>query len=148
MPKLITSHDVLEPLKQILSASRDVIISGQKFGSKLQRVVLRRLLRTQFYKICGREHSVSESTAPLCVSLAASAGLMHVQPHSGKTKEHKGSGDSLVGWGSSRQRGGGKKRPRQTNLFCWDTQCTYLCHCDLDGHPAMPVAISLHCHSW
>ena len=37
MPKLITSHDVLEPLKQVLLASRDVIISGQKFGSKLQR---------------------------------------------------------------------------------------------------------------
>ena len=28
MPKMITSHDVLEPLKQALSASRDVIISG------------------------------------------------------------------------------------------------------------------------
>ena len=28
-PKSITSHDVLEPLKQVLSASRDVIISGQ-----------------------------------------------------------------------------------------------------------------------
>ena len=38
MPKMITSHDVLEPLKQALSASRDVTISGQKFGSKLQRV--------------------------------------------------------------------------------------------------------------
>ena len=29
MPKIITSHDVLEPLKQVLSTSRDVIISGQ-----------------------------------------------------------------------------------------------------------------------
>ena len=38
MPKNITSHDVLEPLKQVLSASRDVIISGQICGSKLQRV--------------------------------------------------------------------------------------------------------------
>ena len=38
MPKVITSHDVLEPLKQVLSASRDVIISGQIWGSKLQRV--------------------------------------------------------------------------------------------------------------
>ena len=28
MPKIITSHDVLEPLKQVLSASRDVRISG------------------------------------------------------------------------------------------------------------------------
>ena len=37
-PKMITSHDVLQPLKQVLSASRDVIISGHKFGSKLQRV--------------------------------------------------------------------------------------------------------------
>ena len=34
MPKIVTSHDVLEPLKQVLLASRDVIpvISGQKFG--------------------------------------------------------------------------------------------------------------------
>ena len=38
MPKSITSHDVPEPLKQVLSASRDVIISGQVCGSKLQRV--------------------------------------------------------------------------------------------------------------
>ena len=38
MPKFITSHDVLEPLKQVLLASRDVIISGQICGSKLQRV--------------------------------------------------------------------------------------------------------------
>ena len=37
-PTIITSHDVLEPLKQVLSASRDVIISGQIWGSKLQRV--------------------------------------------------------------------------------------------------------------
>ena len=33
-----TSHDVLEPLKQALLASRDVIIAIQTFGSKLQRV--------------------------------------------------------------------------------------------------------------
>ena len=32
MRKCITSHDVLEPLKQVLSASRDVIISGQICG--------------------------------------------------------------------------------------------------------------------
>ena len=38
MPKFITSHDVLEPLKQALLAPRDVIISGQICGSKLQRV--------------------------------------------------------------------------------------------------------------
>ena len=38
VPKIITSHDVLEPLKQVLSTSRDVIISGQICGSKLQRV--------------------------------------------------------------------------------------------------------------
>ena len=38
MPKMIASHDVLEPLKQVLSASRDVIISGQICGSKLQKV--------------------------------------------------------------------------------------------------------------
>ena len=30
MPKNTTSHDVLEPLKQVLSASRDVIISGHE----------------------------------------------------------------------------------------------------------------------
>ena len=35
-PKFITSHDVPEPLK--LSASRDVIISGQIWGSKFERV--------------------------------------------------------------------------------------------------------------
>ena len=35
--KMITSHDVLEPLKQVLLASRDVIISGQICGSKLLR---------------------------------------------------------------------------------------------------------------
>ena len=33
MRTLITSHDVLEPLKQVLSASRDVMISGQICGS-------------------------------------------------------------------------------------------------------------------
>ena len=37
-PKCITSHDVLEPLEQALSASRDVIIFSQICGSKLQRV--------------------------------------------------------------------------------------------------------------
>ena len=37
MPKIITLHDVLEPLNQVHSASRDVIISGQICGSKLQR---------------------------------------------------------------------------------------------------------------
>ena len=31
--KQITSHDVLEPLKQVFSASRDVILSGQIWGS-------------------------------------------------------------------------------------------------------------------
>ena len=30
---MITSHDILEPLKQVLSASRDVTISGQICGS-------------------------------------------------------------------------------------------------------------------
>ena len=35
--KIITSRHVLEPL-QVLSASRDAIISGQICGSKLQRV--------------------------------------------------------------------------------------------------------------
>ena len=38
MPNTIISHDVLEPLKQVLSASRDVIVLGQICGSKLQRV--------------------------------------------------------------------------------------------------------------
>ena len=38
MPNFITSHDVLEPLEQALLASRDVIISGQICGSKLQSV--------------------------------------------------------------------------------------------------------------
>ena len=33
MRKMIRSHDVLEPLKQVLLASRDVIISGQICGS-------------------------------------------------------------------------------------------------------------------
>ena len=37
-PKFIISHDVLEPFKQALLASRDVIISGQICGSKLQMV--------------------------------------------------------------------------------------------------------------
>ena len=38
MPKIISLHDVLEPLKQALLASRDVIISSQICGSKLQKV--------------------------------------------------------------------------------------------------------------
>ena len=38
MPKIISLHDVLEPLKQALLASRDVIISSQICVSKLQRV--------------------------------------------------------------------------------------------------------------
>ena len=38
MPENITSHDVLKPSKQVLSALRDVIISDQICGSKLQRV--------------------------------------------------------------------------------------------------------------
>ena len=37
-PKIITSHNVLETLKQALLASRDVIISGQICGSKLLAV--------------------------------------------------------------------------------------------------------------
>ena len=36
--KNIASHDVLEPLRQALQASRDVMISGQICGSKSQRV--------------------------------------------------------------------------------------------------------------
>ena len=38
MPKHISLHDALEPLKQALLASRDVIISGKIRLSKLQRV--------------------------------------------------------------------------------------------------------------
>ena len=38
MPKMISLHDVLEPLKQALLASRDVIISSQICGSNLQKV--------------------------------------------------------------------------------------------------------------
>ena len=38
MPKIICLHDVLEPLKQALLASRDVIISSQICGSNLQKV--------------------------------------------------------------------------------------------------------------
>ena len=38
MSKIISLHDVLEPLKQALLASRDVIISSQICGSKLQKV--------------------------------------------------------------------------------------------------------------
>ena len=38
MPKMISLHDVLEPLKQALLASRDVIISSRICGSNLQKV--------------------------------------------------------------------------------------------------------------
>ena len=38
MPKIISLHDVLEPLKRALLASRDVIISSQICGSNLQKV--------------------------------------------------------------------------------------------------------------
>ena len=38
MPKIISLHDVLEPLKQALLASRDMIISSQSCGSNLQKV--------------------------------------------------------------------------------------------------------------
>ena len=38
MPKTISLHDVLEPSKQALLASRDVIISSQICGSNLQKV--------------------------------------------------------------------------------------------------------------
>ena len=38
MPKIISLHDVLEPLKQALLASRDVKISSQICGSNLQKV--------------------------------------------------------------------------------------------------------------
>ena len=38
MPKIISLHDVLEPSKLALWASRDVIISSQICGSKLQKV--------------------------------------------------------------------------------------------------------------
>ena len=37
-PKIISVHDVWEPLKQVLWASRDVIISSQIFGSNVQRL--------------------------------------------------------------------------------------------------------------
>ena len=39
-PEMITSHDVCVPLKQVLLASRGVIISSQILGSMLQRVLL------------------------------------------------------------------------------------------------------------
>ena len=38
MPTIISLHDVLEPLKQALLESRDVMISSQICASKLQRV--------------------------------------------------------------------------------------------------------------
>ena len=38
-PDMITSRDVLEPLKQALCASHDVILSSQIRGSKLQKVL-------------------------------------------------------------------------------------------------------------
>ena len=38
IPKIISLHDVLEPLKQALLASRDAIISSQICGSNLQKV--------------------------------------------------------------------------------------------------------------
>ena len=38
MPTIISLHDVLEPLKQALLASRDVIISSQICRSNLQKV--------------------------------------------------------------------------------------------------------------
>ena len=38
MPKIISLHDVLEPFKKALLASRDVIISSQICGSNLQKV--------------------------------------------------------------------------------------------------------------
>ena len=38
MPKIISLHDVLEPLKQALLASRDVIISSRICGSNLRKV--------------------------------------------------------------------------------------------------------------
>ena len=38
MSKMISLHDVLEPLKQALLASRDMIISSQICGSNLQKV--------------------------------------------------------------------------------------------------------------
>ena len=38
MPRFIYLHDVLEPLKQALLASRDVIISSHICALKLQRV--------------------------------------------------------------------------------------------------------------
>ena len=67
LPTIITSHDVLEPLKQVLSASRsDVIISGQNWGSKLQRVFtlgdgcwLPIHLLAIFSPISGRSQSVA-----------------------------------------------------------------------------------------
>ena len=37
MPKISSLHDVLEPLKQALSASRDVVISSLICGSNLQK---------------------------------------------------------------------------------------------------------------
>ena len=38
LPETITSHDVLEPLKEALLASRDVIISSQNCGSNRRRL--------------------------------------------------------------------------------------------------------------
>ena len=38
MPKIISLHDVLEPLNQALLASRDVVNSGRICGSTLQKV--------------------------------------------------------------------------------------------------------------
>ena len=50
VPKIISLHDVLEPLKQALLASRDVILSSQICGSNLQKVftIRWRMLAAQF----------------------------------------------------------------------------------------------------
>ena len=72
MPKTITSHDVHEPLQQVLSASRDVIISGQICGSKLQRVFILGdgcwlPIEKQLREWPGRWHRIKQISCTSCL---------------------------------------------------------------------------------
>ena len=128
-PRLITSHDVLEPLKQVVSASRDVIISGQIWGLKLQSVftlgdgcwlpsIVRhprnisatsRKLRKSAVRLCAR-HCVARQGHSNGVRLGCDKfpGRNYIRPppspFSGQKAFSRGGGWGCIFWGPARQK--------------------------------------------
>ena len=72
MPNIISLHDVLEPLKQALFATRDVIVSSQMCVSKLQRVFA--LGDGCWLPIAAKYHRNLQLATPICFSALCTLG--------------------------------------------------------------------------